>query len=399
MGLFRMPSLGADMEAGTLVEWLKKPGDKVASGDILAVVETQKGAIEIETFEAGVVDRLMTEVGQTVPVGTPLAMIRAEGEKAMAQPPLSPALAQMPPAARPGPAPPRPPVLAALPGGEIKASPAARKFAAEHGLDLSGIEGSGPEGAVVFVDVEVALRRAPPGPAPRAAVGPEPQKLSGPEGMRAAIAAAMARSKREIPHYYLGHAADITASLDWLAARNADRAPADRLLFGALLLKAAAAALRQFPEFNGFYRDGRFEPSKSIHVGMALALRGGGLIAPAIHDTDQLPLDRLMAQMRDLANRVRAGRFRSSEMADPTVTLTSLGERGADWVIPVIYPPQVAILGAGTPTAEPWVVEGGVVPRQICHLTLAADHRVSDGHRGALLLRAIADLLRAPEQL
>ena len=399
MGLFLMPSLGADMEAGTLVEWLKKPGDKVASGDILAVVETQKGAIEIETFEAGVVERLMTEVGQTVPVGTPLAMIRAEGEKAMAEPPPSPAMAKASPVARPEPVAGRPAVLAALPGGEIKASPAARKFAAEHGLDLSGIEGSGPEGAVVFVDVEAALGRAPAGPAARTGVAPEPQKPSGPEGMRMAIAAAMARSKREIPHYYLGHAADITASLDWVAARNADRAPADRLLFGALLLKAAAKALCQFPEFNGFYRDGRFQPSKAIHVGMALALRGGGLIAPAIHDTDQLSLDRLMGKMRDLANRVRAGRFRSSEMADPTVTLTSLGERGADWVIPVIYPPQVAILGAGTPTAEPWVVEGKVVPRQICHLTLAADHRVSDGHRGALLLRAIADLLGAPEQL
>jgi pyruvate dehydrogenase E2 component (dihydrolipoamide acetyltransferase) len=399
MGLFRMPSLGADMEAGTLVEWLKKPGDKVASGDILAVVETQKGAIEIETFEAGVVDRLMTEVGQTVPVGTPLAMIRAEGEKAMPELPLSPAMAKASPAAPPASVAERPAVLAALPSGEIKASPAARKFAAEHGLDLSGIEGSGPEGAVVFVDVEAALRRAPAGPAARTVVAPEPQKPSGPEGMRMAIAAAMARSKREIPHYYLGHAADITASLDWLAARNADRAPADRLLFGALLLKAVAKALRQFPEFNGFYRSGRFEPSRAIHVGMAVALRGGGLIAPAIHDTDQLPLDRLMGQMRDLANRVRAGRFRSSEMADPTVTLTSLGERGADWVMPVIYPPQVAILGAGTPAVEPWVVEGKVVPRQICHLTLAADHRVSDGHRGALLLRAIADLLRAPEQL
>src|SRR5512147_2175586 len=197
MGLFLMPSLGADMEAGTRVEWLKKPGDKVASGDILAVVETQKGAIEIETFEAGVVERLMTEVGQTVPVGTPLAMIRAEGEKAMAEPPPSPAMAKASPVARPEPVAGRPAVLAALPGGEIKASPAARKFAAEHGLDLSGIEGSGPEGAVVFVDVEAALGRAPAGPAARTGVAPEPQKPSGPEGMRMAIAAAMARSKRE----------------------------------------------------------------------------------------------------------------------------------------------------------------------------------------------------------
>jgi pyruvate dehydrogenase E2 component (dihydrolipoyllysine-residue acetyltransferase) len=398
MGLFRMPSLGADMEAGTLVEWLKKAGDRVASGDIIAVVETQKGAIEIETFESGVIERLMTNVGQTVPVGTPLAMIRAEGEKIVTEP--MPAKAVPAPAAPPEAAPTLPPVVAPLAGAAMKASPAARKLAAEHGLDLSAIEGSGPEGAVVFVDVEAALRRAvPAGPAPGVGAAPEPQRPAGVEGMRAAIAAAMARSKREIPHYYLGHAADITACLDWLAARNADRAPADRLLFGALLLKAVAKALGQFPEFNGFYRSGRFEPAKAIHVGMAVALRGGGLIAPAIHDTDRLPLDRLMAQMRDLANRVRAGRFRSSEMADPTVTLTSLGERGADWVMPVIYPPQVAILGAGSPASEPWVVEERVVPRQICHLTLAADHRVSDGHRGALLLRAIADLLRMPEQL
>jgi pyruvate dehydrogenase E2 component (dihydrolipoamide acetyltransferase) len=400
MGLFRMPSLGADMEAGTLVEWLKRAGDKVASGDIIAVVETQKGAIEIETFETGVIERLMTDVGQTVPVGTPLAMIRAEGEKAVPEPLLAAAKAMPAPTAPPAPAPApfRPAVVIPHVGGEIKASPAARKFAAEHGLDLSGIEGSGPEGAVVFVDVEAALRRGAPAGAVVGAAA-EPRKPSGVEGMRAAIAAAMARSKREIPHYYLGHAADITAALEWLAAHNADRAPVERLLFGALLLKAVAKALGQFPEFNGFYRGGRFEPAKSIHVGMAVALRGGGLVAPAIHDADRLPLDRLMGQMRDLANRVRAGRFRSSEMADPTVTLTSLGERGADWVMPVIYPPQVAILGAGSPAAEPWVVEGKVVPRQICHLTLAADHRVSDGHRGALLLRAIADLLRAPEQL
>jgi len=399
MGLFRMPSLGADMEAGTLVEWLKKAGDKVASGDIVAVVETQKGAIEIETFEAGVIERLMTEVGQTVPVGTPLAMIRAEGEKALAEPQLPPAKTMPAPAIPSAPMPSHPAVIAP-PAGGVKASPAARKFAAEHGLDLSGIEGTGPEGAVVFVDVEAALQRGvSAGPTAGAVVAAEPRKPSGLEGMRAAIAAAMARSKREIPHYYLGHAADITASLEWLAAHNADRAPVERLLFGALLLKAVARALGQFPEFNGFCRDGRFEPTKSIHVGMAVALRGGGLVAPAIHDADRLPLDRLMGQMRDLANRVRAGRFRSSEMADPTVTLTSLGERGADWVMPVIYPPQVAILGAGSPATEPWVVEGKVVPRQICHLTLAADHRVSDGHRGALLLRAIADLLRAPEQL
>jgi pyruvate dehydrogenase E2 component (dihydrolipoamide acetyltransferase) len=132
---------------------------------------------------------------------------------------------------------------------------------------------------------------------------------------------------------------------------------------------------------------------------MAIALRGGGLIAPAIHDCADLSLDALMPQLRDLTNRVRAGRFRSSELADATITLTSLGERGVDWVQPIIYPPQVAIFGAGSPALRPWVVGEELLPRQICELTLAADHRVSDGHRGALLLRAVDANLQSPETL
>jgi pyruvate dehydrogenase E2 component (dihydrolipoamide acetyltransferase) len=132
---------------------------------------------------------------------------------------------------------------------------------------------------------------------------------------------------------------------------------------------------------------------------MAIALRGGGLIAPAIHDTGKQTIDQLMTQLRDLTNRVRAGRFRSSELADPTITLTSLGERGVDWVQPIIYPPQVAIIGAGSPVSRPWVVDGQIAPRQVCKLSLAADHRVSDGHRGALLLRAVATKLQTPETL
>jgi len=402
MGLFRMPSLGADMEAGKLVEWLKRPGDRIASGDIIAVVETQKGAIEIEAFEAGTLEQVLVPVGETVPVGTPLAAIRGAGEAPATVPPVAAPPTEPVPAAAPSPLSP-PPRAGAIPEAEsgIKASPAARKLAAEHGIDLSRIAGSGPEGAIVFVDVETAWRAAPAAemPAKPAAAPPAAGKAGGVEGMRAAIAAAMSRSKREIPHYYLGHAADITASMAWLNQRNADRPPEDRILFGALLLKAVALALAAFPEFNGHHGKDGYVPSKPVHLGMAIALRGGGLIAPAIHDADRLPLDELMKRLHDLVNRVRAGRFRSSEIADPTATLTSLGERGADWVLPVIYPPQVAIIGAGSPLEEPRVVDGQIVVRNVCRLTLGADHRVSDGHRGALLLRAVADHLQKPELL
>lgn len=403
MGVFCMPSLGADMEAGTLVEWLKKPGDAVKSGDIIAVVETQKGAIEIEVFETGTIESQLIQVGATVPVGAPMAAIRANGVSAPTEVKPVPTAAKpallVPPTAPPPVEPPAPvQTVVAPPGGKI--SPAARQFAAEHNIDLSSIQGTGPDGAIVYVDVETALLHRKPASPPSAATGkPAAPAAAATGAMRAAIAAAMGRSKREIPHYYLRHAVDVTVSLDWMIARNAARPPEERLLFAALLLKAIALSTEKFPEFNGHFRDGRFEAAQRAHLGMAIALRGGGLVAPAIHDTAGLTLDQIMAGLRDLTNRVRAGRFRGSELSDPTITLTSLGERGVDEVQPIIYPPQVAIIGAGSPALRPWLLEGAVAPRQICTLSLAADHRVSDGHRGALFLRAIADRLQTPEAL
>jgi pyruvate dehydrogenase E2 component (dihydrolipoamide acetyltransferase) len=396
MSIFRMPSLGADMEAGTLVEWLKQPGDAVKSGDVVAVVETQKGAIEIEVFETGTIESHLLPIGATVPVGRGLAMIRTDGAAA-AQPAMPAAAPPVQPVMQTAPV---QPAHAATPApSEQKASPAARQLAKERGIDLLSLRGSGPDGAIVYVDVENAwLSRGGAGTVPE----PKPARkklASGVDAMRVAIAAAMARSKREIPHYYVGHTVDVTKSIAWMRAQNDAHPPEQRLVFAALLLKALALALAKFPEFNGHFRDGGFAPAEHVHAGMAIALRGGGLVAPAIHSTEALSLAQVMDALRDLTNRVRAGRFRGSELADPTITLTSLGERGVDWVQPIIYPPQAAIVGAGTPELRPWVVDGQVMPRQVCELTLAADHRVSDGHRGALLLREIADRLQSPETL
>ncbi len=390
-----MPSLGSDMEAGTLVEWLKQPGDEVHRGDIVAVVETQKGAIEIEIFQDGVLEEYLVDIGQTVPVGTPLARIRGAGEAAAAPAPKP----EAPPKAEPAPptplplpvsAPPEAPKVAAASG--VAASPAARQAAAERGLDLAALKGSGPGGAVVLADVEQAA----------AAAGRKPKAKAGGldlDEMRKAIAAAMSRSKREIPHYYLSHDIDLAAASAWLEQTNAAREPAGRLLMGALFLKAVALALRKHKAFNGFYRDGGFVPSAAIHIGTAVSIRGGGLVAPAIHDTDQLDLDAIMAKMRDLVARVRAGTLRSSELADPTVTVSSLGERGVEGMFSIIYPPQVAILGIGKVAGRPCVVEGGIEARPLVTMTLAGDHRVSDGHRGALLLNDIDRLLQEPEAL
>lgn len=372
MSEFRMPSLGADMEAGTLVEWLRKPGEPVKPGDIVAVVETQKGAIEIEIFQDGILDRLLVEPGTKVPVGTPLALVRTAGEQPAPAPQTTPA-----PTPRPAPAP-------AVAGGRVLASPAARRLAAERGVDLATLTGSGPGGAVLSTDI------APP----------EPRRTGRLDlaAMRKAIAAAMSRSKREIPHYYLSASIDLTAATEWLARVNADRAAAERLVMGLVLARAVALALPKHPVLNGFYRDG-FEASERVHIGMAISLRGGGLVAPALHDADRRPLDDLMAGFRDLVARARAGTFRSSEFSDPTITVSSFGERGVDGLMPVIYPQQVAIVGFGTPAPRPWAVEGRVEVRQVLVASVAGDHRVSDGHRGALFLRDVADLLQHPEDL
>jgi pyruvate dehydrogenase E2 component (dihydrolipoamide acetyltransferase) len=399
---FRMPSLGADMEAGTLVEWLVKPGDRVKRGDVVAVVETQKGAIEIEIFEAGKIEQILVDLNSKVPVGTPLARLLTEleaqpGAAAAAPPRAGPAAPPIaPPLVREAVPPPSPiPPAVTGPGvtGRGRVSPAARRLAERHGIDLSTLTGSGPAGAITYADVEQRLGEIAAPPEKKRALGLDL------DAMRTAIAAAMARSKREIPHYYLEHQIDVTACEQWLTLTNATRPPDNRLLIGALAIKSVALAARRFPAFNGFYRDGKFEPAATVHVGVAIAIRGGGLAAPALHDADQVSLDELMAHMRDLVQRTRGGRIRSSEISDPTITVTSLGERGVETLYGIIYPPQVAIVGFGKTVTRPWVVDGAIRPRSVVAITLSADHRVSDGHAGALFLAEIGRLLQEPDKL
>lgn len=401
MSEFVMPSLGADMEAGTLVEWLVKPGSVVHRGDIVAVVETEKGAIEVEIFEEGVIEELLVPVGKLVPVGTPLARIAGTGGGA--GPPAPPPAGVAEP--RPVPAPLRasPAAVAAPRRAGLRASPAARRRAQELGVALDGLVGSGPDGAITFADVEAAARGAAAeatGPPPRAAPSAPAARGFEPAAMRRAIAAAMSRAKREIPHYYLTTTIELARATAFLEARNRGSPPAERLLPAVLLLKATALALREVPELNGFWLDDGFRPGPGIHVGWAVALRGGGLVAPAIKQADTLALPELMAALRDLVGRARSGGLRSSELAGPTITITSLGERGAEAVLPVIYPPQVAIVGFGRiVTAARVGGRGGVVARPVIQASLAGDHRASDGHLGGRLLAAIDRLLNAPEQL
>ncbi len=398
MSEFLMPSLGADMEAGTLVEWLVKPDEQVNRGDVIAVVETQKGAIEIEIFEDGVLEKYLVDIGKKVPVGTPLAKIKQAREAETLKPrphivpiEVTPEIAEIdefdnvPEFAKP------------QKGRRFRITPAARQLAETSGLNLASFKknASGPGGAITLFDVEAMIGRKPDTSIEIAsAVGPV--KMT---GMRGAIAAAMSRSKRDIPHYYLAHTIDLSKAENFVIKSNEVRPPTDRLLLGALYLKAVARAVGKFPEFNGHFIDGLFQQSAAAHIGMAIKIRGGGLVAPAIHDAQSLELDVAMSALRDLASRVRAGRFRSSEISDATITISSLGDRGVESLYGIIYPPQVAIIGFGTPSMRPWVNGETVEARRVATITLAADHRVSDGHRGALFLNAIDIFLQEPETL
>jgi pyruvate dehydrogenase E2 component (dihydrolipoamide acetyltransferase) len=440
MSEFKMPSLGADMDAGTLVEWKVKSGDSVHRGDIIAAVETAKGVIEIECFDDGIVDQIFFQPGQEVPVGEVLATISSEEEIRQRE--------SMPKGAEPVkiekiPAmvvteeakPPAEVVKEVMKdtiskspatGERIRISPLARRIAAQQGVDLTQVHGTGPGGAIQRVDVERAAQvqtavlapapavpepvkpeiKEPPLPAtgqatptPVEATPEEKKALDFQTAMRSAIAAAMSKSNRDIPHYYMETSIDMTNALGWLEEENLKRPIRERLLPVVILLKAVAKSLTEVPELNGFWVDGRHQVSEAIHIGFAIALRQGGLLTPAIHDADMKNFDEMREAMNDLIIRTRGNRLRSSELTDATITVTSLGDRGVEKVFGVIYPPQVALVGLGKITPQPWAVNGALCVRPVLVATLAGDHRATDGHKGGLFLEALNRNLQEVEKL
>ena len=377
---FKLPSLGADMDEGTLLEWKVGAGDTVKKGQVVAVVDTTKAAVDVESWQEGTVHQLIAEIGQKMPVGTVMALLLEAGEAV-------PKVGAGATAAK-----------AAATAPRRMISPAARKHAEEKGVDLDRIAGTGPHGAVTLEDVENAAAAIPPAAAAPAAK-PADRAPDRTADMRKTIAAAMSRSKREIPHYYVAEDIPLAKSLAWLQSTNAQRSMAERLLPAVLLLKAVAVALKRYPELNGYFRDGGFVPIAAIHLGVAISLRQGGLIAPALLDADGKPLTQLMQGLTDLVKRTRAGSLRSSEMNEATITVTNLGDQGSQSVFGVITPPQVALVGFGRVAERPWAEDGGLKVLPVVTASLSADHRVSDGHRGALFLRELNDLLQRPEEL
>jgi pyruvate dehydrogenase E2 component (dihydrolipoamide acetyltransferase) len=456
-----MPSLGADMDEGTLLEWLVTPGDTVHRGDIIAVVDTAKSAVEVECFADGVVEALVADTGQVVPVGGVLARLKesepAAGRSSGAAPLKAPSHPAQPrePQARGRAVHATAPVATALVAtAPVAPSPLVRRRAHELGIDLATVHGTGEGGVVLRQDVEeaahktisrprvspLARRLAETAGVDLAAVsgtgtggairaddirratargGPKTEAADDqvPDGramnaradqraadmraadMRNSIAALMSRSKREIPHYYLSTTVDLQRTSAWMRERNRELPVGERLVPSAALLSAAARAAREVPALNGHWVDGGFRPAQDVDLGLILSLRSGGLLVPVLKAADTLDITQVMALMRDLTRRARAGRLRGSELSQPSISISNLGDQGVESVLGVIYPPQVALVGFGAVTPRPWAVDGLLGIRPLVTVTLAADHRATDAATGARLLKAIDRILQSPEDL
>ncbi|MEV6164915.1 dihydrolipoamide acetyltransferase family protein [Streptomyces sp. NPDC052052] len=447
---FTMPSLGADMDEGKLVEWLVGEGDTVAKGEVVAVVETAKSTIEVECFDSGTVSSLLVAPGTTVPVGAPLAVIGPATEPS-ARTTARPSAGPQPPESRAASVRPAPvdaattstPLvrhlareknidLAAVhgsgkgghitradvlkaaprPRGRVRASPLARRLAQALEVDLDQVRGTGRNGTIRADDVRGAAAegahrphgRRPPAaeewttPPVRPSAGPGAPGTRTPAA-RAAISALMARANRDIPHYYLATTIDLAAAMAWMLHRNANSTVKERLVPAALLLKSVALAARQVPQLNGHWKDDAFVQATTVRLGVAVSLHGGGLAAPALADADTMGLPELMETLKDLVVRARGGRLRASETADPTLTVTNLGDQGVETVFGVIYPPQVALVGLGCVVERPVAVDGMLTVHPTVTATLSADHRASDGATGARFLTVLDQLLQRPEEL
>ncbi|MEA3372856.1 MAG: dihydrolipoamide acetyltransferase family protein [Campylobacterota bacterium] len=385
MSEFKMPSLGADMESAVLMEWMVKEGDHVTKGQVIAEVETSKGVIEIEVFEDGIVEKILVEEETECAVGMPLALIRSENEELEE----SAADTFPEPEAKPlEPEPSKEPAL--MPANElssrerVKASPAARRKARELGVDLAELA-SGTGGTIQLSKVEAAAATL--------------HKIPESDGIRQAIARAMSRSNAEIPHYYLSTSINMTPALEWLAALNGKRSIKDRILPAALLIRAVVRTLEEVPELNGFWQEDTHRVSEAVNPGIAIVLRKGGLITPALLNAQQMNLDETMHSLGDLITRTRSGKLRGSEMTQQTVTITNLGDLGVERVYGVIYPPQVAIVGLGRISDTPWAEGDALSVRKVMQATIAGDHRATDGRTGALFLDRLNNFLQKPEEL
>lgn len=418
-----MPQMGADMTEGTLVRWLKKVGDYVTKGEVIAEIETDKANVELEAFQSGTVLALIAEEGQVVPVGEVIALLGEPGEEVPSRPAAPATAGRRPAPARSAPPEPAPspaagaaaPPPPAPPATErLRVSPVARRLAEDAGIDLATVRGTGPGGRIVRRDVEEAIRARQAAPVAQEAVAaatttaapaaaplptpPAPGRLEPLTRIRQTIARRMSQSKREQPHYYLTLDVDMTEALAFREALNSALPEDQRVTINDLIIKACAIALQRHPKFTAsFGEDGlRYPTQVNIDIGIAL---DDGLIAASLLDCANKTLGRIAAESKALVERARSGRLRAEEYGAGCFTITNLGAFGVETLIGIINPPQAAILGVGAVMPRPVVRDGEVVVRQVMKVALSADHRVTDGAEGARFLKEIQRLLENPATL
>ncbi|MBL3578130.1 pyruvate dehydrogenase complex dihydrolipoamide acetyltransferase [Rhodovulum sulfidophilum] len=429
-----MPALSPTMEEGTLAKWLVKEGDTVASGDLIAEIETDKATMEFEAVDDGRIGKLLVAAGtEGVKVNTPIAILLEDGESeddindnaspskpAPEAAPAADAGGKAAPDGAPAPAA-APPAPGTTDGQRIFASPLARRIAAEKGLDLTAIAGSGPRGRIVKADVEAATApaakpataeapqtSAPPQAAAAQAAGLSPDAVARMyegrayevvplDGMRKTIAARLTEAKQTIPHFYLRRDIRLDALLDFRSTLNAQLGPRGvKLSVNDFIIKASALALQQVPRANAVWAGDRILQLKPSDVAVAVAIEGG-LFTPVLKDAETKSLSQLSKEMKDLATRARDRKLAPQEYQGGSFAISNLGMFGIDNFDAVINPPHGAILAVGAGVKKPVVNEAGEIEvATVMSVTLSVDHRVIDGALGAELLQAIRDNLENP---
>jgi pyruvate dehydrogenase E2 component (dihydrolipoamide acetyltransferase) len=431
-----MPKLGFDMAEGTLVRWVVQEGETVAKGAVLAEIETDKATVEVESAYEGVVAKHLVPAGEIVPVNTPIAVVAAPGESVeqvpgveakAAAPAAEPTAAAGVPSAAATVAVAAAPVEAGQVPGGVKASPLARRMAAEMRLNLGAVPGTGPGGRVTKRDVQAYLAApaaaaapaltaapTPPAAAPQAATSkptPPPIPLaplaSAPaipdeivplNRLRAAIGRRMVEAKQQAPHFYVTHEYDVAALLDLRAQANALLPDDQKISVNDFAVKATALALRQFPNLNASLQEDKIVRHGAVNIGVAVAVEGG-LLTVVCRDADRKPLRQIAVEVRSMAARAREGKVRPDDIEGSTFSISNLGMFDVEQFTAIINPPEAAILAIGSARQIPVVKDGQILPGWRMSATISVDHRVSDGAEGARFLQALAAYIEQPLRL
>ncbi len=400
----QLPALSPTMKEGRITKWLKNEGDKISSGTEIAECETDKSNLAIEAYDDGILLKILVKAGDSAPVGSTIAWIGKAGEKvpdaapvAAAAPAPAPVAAPVAVAAPTVPAKPVPPPAPAAPAGRLRASPLAKKVAEAQGVDLSGVQGSGPNGRIVRRDVEAAAEKKPAAPVfARAVAGVRQAPTSLPvTTMRKVIAQRLTEVKPGVPHFYLTVELEMEQALK---LREEAKAKDLKISVNDIIVKAVGVAVRRFPRINQVFAGDSIQQLQNVDVGVAVAIEDG-LITPIVKDADQKGLAEIAAEVRDLAERAKKKALKPDEYTGGSITVSNLGMFGIDSFIAVINPPQASILAVGKVEPKVVVRDGQMVIRQMMSMTFSGDHRVVDGAVGAQFLQVVRELIEHPMRL